>query len=90
MKYLLQWSIPQAGFKDATKRFLKTGAPVPEGVVQLGRWHTMNGTGCAILEASDPKGVWSLCAEWSDVIDIEAHPVLEDSDAAEVLGKLYG
>jgi hypothetical protein len=90
MKYLVQWSVPQATFKEATQRFVKTGAPPPDGVKQLGRWHTMNGTGCAIMEAKDQKAIYQLVAEWGDMIDIQAAPVLEDAEAGEVLGKLYG
>jgi hypothetical protein len=89
MKYLVQWTVPQATFRVATERFLKTGAKPPDGVTQLGRWFGMNGQGCAVLEASDPKGIFALVSEWQEFIDIEATPVLEDDEAGEVLSKLY-
>jgi hypothetical protein len=89
VKYLVQWSVPAQTSRAAAERFLETGGKPPDGVTQLGRWHGMNGKGCAVLEAADPKGVYSLVSEWREFIDIEATPALEDDEAGEVLGKLY-
>jgi Protein of unknown function (DUF3303) len=89
MKYLVQWSVPQQSMRAATARFLETGGKPPDGVTQLGRWFGMNGKGCAVMEAADPKGVFSLVSEWQEFIEIEATPVLEDDEAGEVLSKLY-
>jgi hypothetical protein len=90
MKYLVQWSVSQPGVRAATERFLKTGAKPPDGVTQLGRWFGMNGKGCSVVEASDPKGVFALVSEWQEFIQIEATPVLEDDEAGEIFAKLYG
>jgi Protein of unknown function (DUF3303) len=90
MKYLVSWSVPQPAARAAIERFLKTGGAPPEGVTQVGRWFGMNGKGCSIVEASDPKGVFALVSEWQEFIEIEATPVMEDEDAAAVLAKLYG
>jgi len=50
----------------------------------------MDGTGCAVVEASDAKGVFALVSEWQELIDIQATPVLEDDEAGAILSKLYG
>jgi hypothetical protein len=91
MKYLVQWHLSEpSAVRTAAQRFLKTGAKPPEGATQLGRWFGMNGKGCAVLEASDPKPVFELVSEGQEFMQIEATPVLEDDDAGSVLAKLYG
>jgi hypothetical protein len=50
----------------------------------------MNGTGCAVVEATDPKGVFTLISEWQEFIQITATPALEDDEAGEIIAKLYG
>lgn len=90
MKYLVQWTVTQESSRAAAKRFLETGGKPPDGVTQLGRWFGMNGKGCSIVEAADPKGVFYLVSEWREYIEIEATPVLEDDEAGEILSKIYG
>jgi hypothetical protein len=75
--------------RPAVERFLQTGGKPPDGVTQLGRWFGMNGKGCSIVEADDPKAVFSLVSEWQEFLDIEATPALEDDAAGEVLAKLF-
>ncbi len=89
MKYLVQWSVPPQTMRPAVERFLQTGGKPPDGVTQLGRWFGMNGKGCSIVEADDPKGVFSLVSEWQEFLEIEATPALEDDAAGEVLAKLF-
>jgi hypothetical protein len=91
MKYLVQWtsSSPEAT-RATAKHFLETGGKPPDGVTQLGRWFGMNGTGCAVVEATDPKGVFTLISEWQEFIQITATPALEDDEAGEIIAKLYG
>jgi Domain of unknown function (DUF3303) len=43
-----------------------------------------------VVEASDPKQVLELVTEWSEFMQIEATPAIEDQEAGEVLGKLFG
>jgi hypothetical protein len=90
MKYLVQWTAPQESMRPAAERFLQTGGKPPDGVTQLGRWFGMNGNGCSVVEAADPKGVFSLLSEWQEFMHIEATPVLEDDEFGEILAKLYG
>jgi Protein of unknown function (DUF3303) len=89
MKYLVQWSVPPQTMRPAVERFLQTGGKPPDGVTQLGRWFGMNGKGCSVVEADDPKGVFSLVSEWQEFLEIEATPALEDDAAGEVLAKLF-
>jgi hypothetical protein len=75
--------------RPAVECFLQTGGKPPDGVTQLGRWFGMNGKGCSVVEADDPKGVFSLVSEWQEFLEIEATPALEDDAAGEVLAKLF-
>lgn len=89
MKYLVQWSLPQATFRQAVERFLKTGGVPPAGVTLIGRWHGMNRQGCAVVETADPVVLFAYLAEWQEFIPIEATPLLEDAEVAGALAPLY-
>jgi hypothetical protein len=88
MKYLVSWTLPHATFNAAAGRFLKAGGLPPAGVKLIGRWHGMNGRGFAIAETSDAKALYAWVVEWSDLLQIEATPCLEDADAGDVLKAL--
>jgi Protein of unknown function (DUF3303) len=90
MKYLVQWTVTQASGRAAVEHFLQTGGKPPDGVIQLGRWFGLNGTGCSVVEAADPNGVFALVSEWQEFLQITATPVLEDDEAGQILAKLYG
>ena len=89
MKYLVQWSFPHDTFRPAVQRFLKQGGIPPAGVTLIGRWHGMNGKGCAVVESSDAQALFIYIAEWMEFIHIEATPLVEDGEAAEALALLY-
>ena len=90
MKYLVQWTVTQDSARAAVEHFLQTGGKPRDGMTQLGRWFGLNGTGCSVVEAADPKGVFSLVSEWQEFLQITATPVLEDGEAGQILVKLYG
>ncbi|MGQ9347065.1 DUF3303 domain-containing protein [Mycolicibacterium gilvum] len=91
MKYLVQWHLTEpSAVRSAAKRFLETGGKPPEGVIVMGRWFGTNGKGCLVVEASDAKQVLELVTEYSEFMEIEATPALEDQEAGEVLAKLFG
>ena len=88
MKYISSWRIPPGSMNAAIKRFLETGGAPPEGVKMLGRWHGMNGRGFAISEATDAKALFRWSAEWSDLMEIDVTPCVEDAEAGPVLASL--
>ncbi|WP_418002480.1 DUF3303 domain-containing protein [Mycobacterium sp. PDNC021] len=91
MKYLVQWHISDPSRMRATaERFLQTGAKPPAGADLLGRWFGLNGSGCSLVEAADPKPVFELISEWQEYLEIEATPVLEDDEFGAIVAKLYG
>ena len=67
--------------------FPEDGWPTARGCDATG---SMNGTGCAVLEASDRKLLFELVSEWQEFLEVEATPVVEEDDAGAILNRLYG
>jgi len=89
MKFMMTYEIGAEGWEAAVKRFLATGGPAPAGVKMLGRWHSAGGRyGFLLLESSDPSAIYRFSAEWNDVCQLRVTPVVEDEEAAKVLGSL--
>ncbi len=87
MKYIVSWKIPKGCVVDAEARFLKTGAPPPAGVKMIGRWHGMSG-GVLIAETDDIKALYSWLTYWSDLLEFQTTPCVEDAEAGEVMAAL--
>lgn len=91
MRYMASWTLPHGeGYRATVERFMKTGGLPPTGVKMISRWHGANGIGFAIAESDDAKAIAEMITEWSEFMDIQATPVLEDAEMAGVLQKLYG
>jgi hypothetical protein len=87
MKFMITYSIDPDHDRAAKGRFLKTGAPPPNGLKMMGRWHT--GThGYILAETSDAKAIFEWISQWSDLLRFTAEPVVEDADAGEVLQRM--
>jgi len=79
----------ESGFRDSVhQRFLETeGAPAPQQVGMIGRWHHVEGNGGVILaEASDPRAIAKWLQQWTDLLSFDVRPVIEDEDFAAVIG----
>jgi len=82
MKFMATWKIPTSNQREAARRFLASGAPPPEGLTMLGRWHAPgSSSGFALCEADDIGPVAIHFAEWGDLLELEVVPVMEDEDA---------
>jgi hypothetical protein len=60
----------------------------PKGIKMIGRWHDVGQRGgITISEADDAEAIarWSL--QWSDLLTLETHPVLDDAGLAKVLSE---
>jgi len=89
MQFMLTYEIPMDQRDAAVARFLETGAPAPDGVAILGRWHVAGGrAGYMILESDDVTAVYRFAAQWDDVCELDVTPVLSDEQAAGVLSSL--
>lgn len=90
MKYIIHWELQAATLRAAATQFLDTGGVPPPGVTLVGRWHGTNGKGFAVVDAPDAKSVFGYLAEWMEFFPIEATPLVEDAEAAEVLAARFG
>jgi len=89
MKYMVTFELTTAGYKERVQRFLETGASPPDGATVLGRWYTLGHNRCFMLvEANDPEAIFRYVSMWTDLINFEVHPVLEDAQIAKVLKSL--
>jgi hypothetical protein len=74
--------------KDASARFLQSGATPPNGIKTVGRWHYADGSGGVhVLECNDAQPLVDFAAEWSDLLKIDIRPVVEDAQAGAALSK---
>ena len=91
MKFMISWKLAPGHHKPAGEGFLKSGAPMPDGLKMIGRWHAPGSVcGWALVEGEDLKALYEHIAQWANQLDLQATPVLEDSDAAQALSKVYG
>ena len=53
----------------------------------LGRWHNVAGLrGYVLAESADAVAIGKWMQEWTDLIDFEVIPVVNDEDVLKVLG----
>lgn len=90
MKFMLSWNIAPGDHQSTAERFLQSGAPMPEGLTMLGRWHAPGSShGWVLLESNDAVALSHHVADWSNLLEIDVTPVIEDEDAATALGRAY-
>lgn len=91
MKFMLTWRTRPGLYKTAVEQFLETGGPPPEGVKQVARYHVPGSVlGWHVLETDDMTALAEHVANWAELIDIELHAVVEDANAAEAAGRVFG
>ena len=90
MKYMIYWKIPPGCHKPAAESFLSSGAPVPEGMKTVGRWHAPGSSYGWHLAEGDAEAVAQHAAEWANLLELQITPVIEDAEAASSLAKVYG
>lgn len=91
MKYMVSWKISCENHQAAGEAFLKSGAPTPEGVELLGRWHGPGSVqGWGLIESSDPQAVYEHAAQWASMLELQVTPVLDDAEGGEALSRVYG
>ena len=90
MKFMVTWKIPTNSYKDAVEAFLSSGAPMPEGLTSLGRWHAPgSGYGWLLVETNDAVALAEHMAEWASLLELNISPVIEDEEAAKAASKVY-
>lgn len=91
MKFIISWKIAPGHHKIAGERFLQSGAPMPEGLSMVGRWHAPGSVcGWLLVEAANPEPLYEHVGQWADLLELQVTPVLEDAEAAQALSRVYG
>ncbi len=92
MKFISTYKFRDGAHSGAAKAFLAGGgAPPPEGVKILGRWHAADGSGgFSLFETDDPATAYEHALEWSEFLSITTVPVLDDEQIGPILAKVYG
>jgi hypothetical protein len=91
MKYLctFSWAPDTHNQTEAIRRFKETGGLPPQGATLLGRWVRADFMGgVEILESNDPKALAEFALMWSDVMELNIVPVVEDQELIEVLERV--
>jgi len=89
MLFLISWSGQPQLREAAVDRFLKTGGLPPEGVKIVGRWHSVGPiSGFAIAESDDIFALQKWVLDWSDVLEMEVRPAINDEQLGASLAAL--
>jgi hypothetical protein len=87
MKFIVQWKGLPTAENAVIERFMKTGAPLPDGVQLLGRWHAIGGLrGVSIVETDDTSKLAALSLAWGDLLTMRIFPALTDEELGAALG----
>jgi len=90
MKFMVTWNIPTNTYKAAVESFLRSGAPMPEGLTALGRWHAPGSRhGWLLAETDDLRTLAQHMAEWASMLEFTITPVIEDEEAAHAATKVF-
>ncbi len=91
MKFIFTFTLPSDKEKrnEGIARFQKTGGLPPHGATLLGRWTQLDMSKVYVLaESDDPKALAGFAVDWSDLLDVETVPVMEDRELADVLTRV--
>jgi Protein of unknown function (DUF3303) len=88
MKFILtfSWQPDTETRREGIDRFLRTGGQPPAGAKLLGRWTRLDFSGgYVLLESNDPQALTEFALAWSDLMELEITPVVEDQELSAVL-----
>ena len=87
MTFMITYRISPSHRNAAQQRFKQGGGLPPEGVKMIGRRHKADGSGgFALCETGDMVALAKWTQEWSDLVEFETFPVLDDQQIRIVLG----
>lgn len=89
MQYMISWKISPGSHKPAAEAFLAGGAPPPEGLKFIGRWHAPGSSYGWVVVEGDIEAVAEHGAEWANLLECQITPVIGDEAAGAALAKVY-
>ena len=88
MHFMLTYRFEPKHRNQAIARFKVTAGRTPKGVQLLGRWTTADlSGGFALLQSYDIKALVEFTLGWSDLMELEIVPLIEDNQLNEVLDR---
>ena len=82
MKFMVTFELDAETRMAAIEEFLSSGAPAPEGVKMLGRWHSVNmNIGYTLCETDDLAKLGRWTHEWANMLHFDIQPVMDDEEA---------
>ena len=91
MKVMVVWKTVPGKYKTAVEQFLRTGGLPGAGAKSIGRWHVPGSVlGWHLFEVDDMTAIAQHVAEWADLLEIEAYPVVDDATAGAAAKKVFG
>jgi len=91
MLFIMTWKIRNGSHQEAVKKFLETGAPLPEGLTQKGRYHAPGSThGWLVVEGQDAGLLYRHASEWAHLLEMVIEPVVEDEAAGTQSKVVWG
>ncbi len=91
MKFMMtfRWAPDTQQRAEAIERFQQTGGLPPDGIQLVGRWTCADlSAGFDLLETDDMKKLTEFAYQWSDLMELDIRPVLDDAELGEVLGRV--
>lgn len=90
MLFMLEWSLKDGYYQDAVEQFLTTGAPPPEGMELVSRWHAPGSSkGWLLVETNDVSSIYAHASEWGASLNMTATPVVDDKIAGREAAKIW-
>jgi hypothetical protein len=85
MHFMLAYTFKPELRNQAITRFRVTAGRPPKGVQLLSRWTNADlSGGFALLQSYDIKALVEFCLHWSDLMELEIVPLIEDAQLQEV------
>ena len=87
MTFMVTYKISPAHRNAAQQRFKQGGGLPPAGVQMIGRRHKADGSGgFTLCQTDDAVALAKWTQDWSDLLEFETFPVLDDNELGNVLG----
>ena len=86
MLFVIHYTSPPERRDEIMEKFKATGGLPPEGVKMLGRWTRIGGGwGFCVAETDDSQALAKWAQDWSNLMTMEVHPVLDDEGFQKLL-----
>jgi|TARA_B100001939_G_C16853056_1_gene578355 hypothetical protein len=90
MTFLMHWQFKTGYHEQAARRFMSTGAPMPEGCGSWTRYHAPGSVeGWIIVDTADAGVCYEHAAEWAEYLNWTVTPVFPDEQAGALISKVY-